>query len=45
MVERHGEVARETFVEGFVKKWNLDSFSHGAFIMHGAYQRHLYMVS
>ena len=41
--KRHGKVVRDTFEEGLVKKWNTDSFSHGAFVLQGVYQRHHFM--
>ena len=40
LVERHGEVARETYKEGVVVKWNQDRFSHGGFVAYGVGQRH-----
>ena len=40
MVERHGEVARETYEDGVVVKWNQDRFSHGGFVAYGVGQRH-----
>ena len=44
LAKRHGEVVRETYEEGIVKKWNLDSFSHGAFVQQGVFQRYFHMV-
>ena len=40
--KRHGEVVRETFRSGVVKKWSHDTTSHGAFVMHGVLQRYQY---
>ena len=45
LTRRHGEVVRETFQTGLVKKWSEDSHSHGAFVMHGVLQRYQYMVT
>ena len=42
--KRHGEVVRETYQSGVVKKWSHDTHSHGAFVMHGVMQRYQYLV-
>merc|ERR1719334_2640685 len=38
MVDRHGEIARDQFETGVVKKWQLDNFAHGAFVMPYVFQ-------
>lgn len=44
-MKRHGEMARLNFVEGIVKKWDLDNHYQGAAVYYGVHQRKLLMVS
>ena len=39
MAKRHGNVVKQTYQEGVVKKWELDENSHGAFVLYGVGQR------
>ena len=44
LTARHGQVVRETYREGIVKRWTQDSFSHGAFVMEGVSQKTMLKV-
>merc|ERR1712142_1367208 len=39
LAERHGNVVRETYETGIVKKWQEDTHSRGAFVFQNAYQK------
>ena len=39
LAKRHGNVVKQTYQEGVVKKWGLDEHSHGAFVLYGVGQR------
>jgi len=43
VAERHGVIAKEEFEEGVVKKWILDPYSHGGFVMRDTFQAHDHM--